>query len=105
MQVYNPYYGVYQTMTYACAYCGGYGAMACISCDGYGYVNSLTFRNNGDGNVYEGTIYMNRTISGRKDSFPLYNYRGTNYVKVGNSYVNISGSGTVTINNIIYDKP
>ena len=57
------------------------------------------------GNVYQETINLKRTISGTYDRFPLYNYRGTNYVKVGSSYINISGTGTVNINNIKYNKP
>ena len=81
-QVYNPYYGFYQTVSYACANCGGYGAIVCRTCGGYGYVSTPSF-----------------------DRFPLYNYRGTNYVKVGSSYINISGTGTVNINNIKYNKP
>ena len=65
----------------------------------------MSFRGNGDGYVYQGTINLKRTISGTYDRFPLYNYRGTNYVKVGSSYINISGTGTVNINNIKYNKP
>ena len=64
-----------------------------------------SFRGNGDGYVYQGTINLKRTTSGTYDRFPLYNYRGTNYVKVGSSYINISGTGTVNINNIKYNKP
>ena len=104
-QVYNPYYGLYQTVPYACANCGGYGAIVCRTCGGYGYVSTPSFRGNGDGYVYQGIINLKRTISGTYDRFPLYNYRGTNYVKVGSSYINISGTGTVNINNIKYNKP
>lgn len=78
----------------------------CSSCSGYGYVSTphhleVVVM----GNVYQGTINLKRTISGTYDRFPLYNYRGTNYVKVGSSYINISGTGTVNINNIKYNKP
>lgn len=104
-RVYNPYYGLYQTVPYTCANCGGYGAIVCRKCGGRGYFNSPTFRGNGDGYIYQGTIKLKRTISGTYDQFPLYNHRGTNYVKVGNSYINISGTGKVYINNIKYNKP
>lgn len=44
-QVWNPYYGVYQTVPYRCATCGGYGALICSNCGGKGYVPSPSFKN------------------------------------------------------------
>ena len=60
---------------------------------------------NSDGYIPKGTINLRRTISGIYDRFDLYNKGGVNYVKYGGYYYNISGPGTVTINNIKYNKP
>lgn len=48
-QVWNPYYGCYQTVQQYCGYCGGRGAITCNKCGGYGYLvvnNQVTFRGN-----------------------------------------------------------
>ena len=46
-QIYNPYYGVYQTVPYRCAGCGGYGAIMCQNCGGRGYtMSSPNFQSN-----------------------------------------------------------
>lgn len=68
--------------------------------------NNISFKgNNSDGYIHNGTIQLRRTISGKYDTFDFYNKRGVPYVRYGNTYYNISGSGTVTINNIKYNKP
>lgn len=35
-QVWNPYYGCYQTVQQYCGYCLGHGAVVCGRCNGYG---------------------------------------------------------------------
>ena len=42
VQVWNPYYGVYQNVTQPCATCNGYGAPLCSTCGGRGYVVSAS---------------------------------------------------------------
>lgn len=37
-QIWNPYYGCYQTVQQYCAFCGGRGAIMCYRCAGYGYL-------------------------------------------------------------------
>ena len=60
---------------------------------------------NSDGYIPKGKIRLRRTISGLYDTFDLYNKRGINYVRFKGVYYKISGSGTITIDNIKYDKP
>ncbi len=48
-QVWNPYYGCYQTVQQYCGYCYGRGAVMCNRCKGYGYLvvsNQPSFRGN-----------------------------------------------------------
>ena len=48
-QVWNPYYGCYQTVQQYCGYCGGRGAVVCNRCAGYGYLvvnNQPSFKGN-----------------------------------------------------------
>ena len=48
-QVWNPYYGCYQTIQQYCGYCGGRGAAVCNRCGGYGYLvvnNQPSFKGN-----------------------------------------------------------
>lgn len=103
-QVYNPYYGTYQPVPYTCVSCGGYGAFACTTCGGSGYVySSTTFGGkNSDGFVQDGTITLKRYISGKREEFVHYTKNNSSYVKIRNNYINVSGKGTVTINNIKY---
>lgn len=37
-QVWNPYYGCYQTVQLYCGCCGGRGSVTCNRCNGYGYL-------------------------------------------------------------------
>lgn len=39
-QVYDPYYGIYQNVSYKCATCNGYGVLICSHCGGSGYVQN-----------------------------------------------------------------
>lgn len=60
---------------------------------------------NSDGYIHKGSIYLERTISGIEDKFEHYVKGTIDYVKVHGKYIPISGSGTVTIDHIKYDKP
>ena len=70
-----------------------------------GYNPSFMGGENSDGYIHKGSIYLERTISGIEDKFEHYVKGTIDYVKVHGRYVPISGSGTVTIDNIKYDKP
>ena len=60
---------------------------------------------NSDGYKHKGSVYLERTISGIEDKFEHYVKGTIDYVKVHGRYIPISGGGTVTIDNIKYDKP
>lgn len=67
------------------------------------YNVSFGANENADGFKPDGTITLERTISGSSDSFPHYTRDGHDYVKVGNRYIQVDSGSTVTINNIKYD--
>jgi hypothetical protein len=68
--------------------------------------NAISFLGNAnsDGYIPDGTIKLERTISGTTDTFKLFSKDGHDYVLVNGSYIRVDGVGTVTINNIKYDK-
>ena len=68
--------------------------------------NAISFlgSSKSDGFIPDGTIKLERTISGTTDTFDLFTKGGHEYVKVNGCFIQIDGSGTVNINNIKYDK-
>lgn len=68
--------------------------------------NAISFlgSSKSDGFIPDGTIKLERTISGTTDTFALFTKGGHEYVKVNGCFIQIDGSGTVNINNIKYDK-
>lgn len=68
--------------------------------------NAISFLGNAnsDGYIPDGSIKLERTISGTTDTFKLFSKDGHDYVFVNGSYIRVDGVGTVTINNIKYDK-
>lgn len=59
---------------------------------------------NSDGFIPDGTVTLRRTISGHIDTFKCYRKGGGLYINIYGRYIRVDGSGTVTINNIKYDK-
>jgi hypothetical protein len=66
--------------------------------------DSLPPNANKDGFSPQGSIELERTISGSTDKFKLFTKDGKKFVLFNGNYIPISGSGTVNINNIKYDK-
>lgn len=67
------------------------------------YNVSFNANENSDGFIRQGSISLERTVSGSTDSFAHYTKDGHDYVKVGSSYIQVDSGKTVTINNISYD--
>lgn len=59
---------------------------------------------NKDGYTPDGTVELERTVSGSTDKFKLYTKDGHDYVLCNGNYIRVDGAGTVYINNIKYDK-
>ena len=83
-------------------------AMCLISCfendksQSQPYYN-LSFQGKGDGYIYQGrNIGLIRVVSGIVDYFPEYKKGAATYVKVGSSYIRVSGQRFVSISNIDY---
>lgn len=72
--------------------------------------NNVTFRGNNppnansDGYIPDGQVTLERTISGTTNTFKCFTKDGHDFVYKNGQYIRIDGSGTVTINNIKYDK-
>ena len=67
------------------------------------YNVSFNANENSDGFIRQGSISLERTVSGSTDSFAHYTKDGHDYVKVGSSYIQVDSGKTVTINNISCD--
>ncbi len=60
---------------------------------------------NSDGYIPNGTVTLERTISGIDESFKAYINGGHIYVETSpNHFVQVDGSGTVKIHGVEYDK-
>ncbi len=60
---------------------------------------------NSDGYIPNGTVTLERTISGIDESFKAYRNGGHIYVETSpNHFVQVDGSGTVKIHGVEYDK-
>ena len=69
-----------------------------------GYNVSFGASENSDGYIPDGTISLERTISGDSDSFPHYTKDGHDYVKLGpGNYVRIDQGNTVNLRGVKYD--
>ena len=72
--------------------------------------NNISFKgvlppdNNSDGYISNGKITLERTISGKTDTFKVYNKDGGQFVHEGGKWIRIDGSGTVNIMGVKYDK-
>lgn len=70
----------------------------------YGYNIAFGASENSDGYIPDGTISLERTISGGSDSFPHYTKDGHDYVKLGpGNYVRIDQGNTVNLRGVKYD--
>lgn len=70
-----------------------------------GYDNEITFRGrnpNSDGYILQGDIVLERVISGKTDSFYLFNKGGVEYVSTSKNGPYYRLSHRMTINNIDY---
>lgn len=69
-----------------------------------GYNISFGASENTDGYIPDGTISLERTVSGYSDTFPHYTKDGHDYVKLGSgNYVRIDQGKTVNLRGIKYD--
>lgn len=60
---------------------------------------------NSDGYIPDGSVTLERTLSGTEDTFKVYSKGGHKYVHLGGDrFIQVDGSGTVTINGVKYDK-
>ena len=60
---------------------------------------------NSDGFIPDGSVTLERTISGIDESFKAFRNGGHIYVETSpNHYVQVDGSGTVKIHGVEYDK-
>ena len=57
---------------------------------------------NDDGFIYKGTITLTRVVSGKRDTFYLFNKRGVDYVATSKSGPYYRLQSRMTINNIDY---
>lgn len=76
-QIWNPYYGIYQSVPYRCAACNGYGALICSNCEGRGYVVSASPSFQGSTTSFVKTNAKCKTCSGCSGYWGIKHLNGT----------------------------
>ena len=76
-QVYNPYFGIYQTVTSRCVGCGGYGVIVCLNCNGLGYTRSSSPSFGSQTKWFVKTTYKCSTCNGCSGYWGIYHTNET----------------------------